>query len=501
MASYPLDFSDRTKTSSTPTLMSKMTWSGFEEELLSSFEEFWRLGDFVDVTLICDDLTLRAHRIVLAANSEYFERIFTECDCKNPVILLHGFEGWEVEACVEFMYRGVIQVPSEKVNDIVNTAGILEIRSLADYVSKLEDMAMSMRMPLPLRMTTGDNRVTTPTTTRGSSVIMTEESLEPNMAFEFDSGPRSPKCLNLSMGGHLNQSPQTAPKNPGTASTAAAIFLRHSPLRRKQARPRRRSGDYVAQDLRKINSEENQVIDYRMTSNSDPPLPKIFPDHHQHQNHDLSPIIQQPSPPNNNNSDDGISSSNCVISPPSSPPFFFPKASPPSPEEGHACSTPPIFPPFTSFGNPGHWPGLPLGPAPIFGRHRAQHSAPRGGPPRAWSNADLTEALHNVWNKKMTTSQASRIFGIPYNSLLMYVRGKYGKSLKLDLLKKGLDMAMENKNNNKSKPPETHTPEFNPFAPGPFGEFPPPFPFATALSHILPGIEPKIDLGKTEDMK
>jgi hypothetical protein len=55
---------------------------------------------------------------------------------------------------------------------------------------------------------------------------------------------------------------------------------------------------------------------------------------------------------------------------------------------------------------PGQWPaGLPLGPPPIFGRHRAQHSAPRGGPPRAWSNADLTEALHNVWNKKMTTSQ------------------------------------------------------------------------------------------------
>ena len=36
----------------------------------------------------------------------------------------------------------------------------------------------------------------------------------------------------------------------------------------------------------------------------------------------------------------------------------------------------------------------------------------------------------------MTTSQASRVFGIPYNSLLMYVRGKYGKSLKLDTLRK-----------------------------------------------------------------
>lgn len=69
-------------------------------------------------------------------------------------------------------------------------------------------------------------------------------------------------------------------------------------------------------------------------------------------------------------------------------------------------------------------------------RRKGQHSAPRGGPPRAWTNADLTEALHHVWNRKMTTSQASRVFCIPYNSLLMYVRGKYGKSLKLDTLRK-----------------------------------------------------------------
>ena len=69
-------------------------------------------------------------------------------------------------------------------------------------------------------------------------------------------------------------------------------------------------------------------------------------------------------------------------------------------------------------------------------RRKGQHSAPCGGPSRAWTNADLTEALHHVWNRKMTTSQASRVFGIPYNSLLMYVRGKYGKSLKLDTLRK-----------------------------------------------------------------
>ena len=88
---------------------------------------------------------------------------------------------------------------------------------------------------------------------------------------------------------------------------------------------------------------------------------------------------------------------------------------------------------------------------------KGQHSAPRGGPPRSWTNDDLTKALENVWNKRMTTSQASRVFGIPYNSLLMYVRGKYGKSLRLDVLKKSTPAANDNLNtigNSRSTPKE-----------------------------------------------
>ncbi|KAM7344875.1 BTB/POZ domain-containing jim lovell protein isoform 3-T9 [Cochliomyia hominivorax] len=87
-------------------------------------------------------------------------------------------------------------------------------------------------------------------------------------------------------------------------------------------------------------------------------------------------------------------------------------------------------------GMPGEAPPFLKKKSKYLPRPKGQHSAPRGGPPRSWTNAELTEALQHVWNKKMTTSQASRIFGIPYNSLLMYVRGKYGKSLKLEQLRK-----------------------------------------------------------------
>lgn len=152
-----------------------------------------------------------------------------------------------------------------------------------------------------------------------------------------------------------------------------------------------------------------------------------------------------------------------------------------------------------------------------MGRPKGQHSAPRGGPPRSWTNAELTEALQHVWNKKMTTSQASRIFGIPYNSLLMYVRGKYGKSLKLEQLRKDciggpggpLDILNlgGNNNNNQSKsererdpepitpntrPPsneDLHAPVFNPFAPNFYPDFGSGFPIPVSMIHLLPQSE------------
>jgi len=144
-------------------------------------------------------------------------------------------------------------------------------------------------------------------------------------------------------------------------------------------------------------------------------------------------------------------------------------------------------------------------------RPKGQHSAPRGGPPRSWTNAELTEALQHVWNKKMTTSQASRIFGIPYNSLLMYVRGKYGKSLKLEQLKKEcfgelggpLDLLglgnISNNNNPTTKAHKVPEPDLmlGPpgFNPGPYPttnfypDFGASFPVPVGMVHLLPQSE------------
>lgn len=168
-------------------------------------------------------------------------------------------------------------------------------------------------------------------------------------------------------------------------------------------------------------------------------------------------------------------------------------------------------------------------------RPKGQHSAPRGGPPRSWTNAELTDALQHVWNKKMTTSQASRIFGIPYNSLLMYVRGKYGKSLKLEQLRRDcisgppielLQMGVAHNNNSKahrnkeqkrmdaeakgmrrsssSEPDLLSSPNqmFNPFPPGFYPDFP--FPgLPLNMLNLLPPdrLPPALHMQMDEDCK
>lgn len=166
-------------------------------------------------------------------------------------------------------------------------------------------------------------------------------------------------------------------------------------------------------------------------------------------------------------------------------------------------------------------------------RPKGQHSAPRGGPPRSWTNAELTDALQHVWNKKMTTSQASRIFGIPYNSLLMYVRGKYGKSLKLEQLRRDcisgppielLTMGMSHNNNNKaeqrnkehkdmdnaaaqrssSSEPDllsSPNPLFNPFPPSFYPDFPFPGLPINMLGLLPPDRHPPMHMSMDEDCK
>lgn len=67
-----------------------LTWNNHLANLSGLFEGLYKSGSLTDTTLACQGGMLRAHRLVLAACSPYFERVFKEHYGEQPILILKG---------------------------------------------------------------------------------------------------------------------------------------------------------------------------------------------------------------------------------------------------------------------------------------------------------------------------------------------------------------------------------------------------------------------------
>lgn len=71
--------------------------------------------------------------MVLAACSQYFDVLLAENPCKHPIIILpQEIKFWTVQALVEFMYKGQVNVSQSGLPDLVKTGDLLQIRGLCN---------------------------------------------------------------------------------------------------------------------------------------------------------------------------------------------------------------------------------------------------------------------------------------------------------------------------------------------------------------------------------
>lgn len=89
---------------------------------------------FVDVTLSCEGgAQLRAHKVVLAACSPYFQAVLQNNPCKHPIIILPRDVAFaDLRAIIEFVYRGEIDVAQEQINRLLQAADTLKIKGLCE---------------------------------------------------------------------------------------------------------------------------------------------------------------------------------------------------------------------------------------------------------------------------------------------------------------------------------------------------------------------------------
>ncbi|KAL0132385.1 hypothetical protein PUN28_000274 [Cardiocondyla obscurior] len=88
-----------------------LRWDNYQSNVTSVFHQLLQTEAFVDVTLACNEASLKAHKVVLSACSSYFQKLLLSNPCKHPTIIMPQDVGFnDLKFIIEFVYRGEIEV-------------------------------------------------------------------------------------------------------------------------------------------------------------------------------------------------------------------------------------------------------------------------------------------------------------------------------------------------------------------------------------------------------
>ena len=113
-----------------------LRWNDFERNISSAFYDFKEEKDFADVTLACADGQVESHKVILAASSPFFKRILKKNPHSHPLIYLKGIKLSDVEAVLNYMYHGEVNVEEANLNTFLMVTEELEVKGLVQDQGK-----------------------------------------------------------------------------------------------------------------------------------------------------------------------------------------------------------------------------------------------------------------------------------------------------------------------------------------------------------------------------
>jgi len=87
-------------------------------------------ADFCDVTLVCDENQIQAHKMVVSTFSPVLRNILKKNTHQNPLIYLLGIRFSSLVNLLDFMYQGEIKIPQEEINDLLHLGRDLKVVGL-----------------------------------------------------------------------------------------------------------------------------------------------------------------------------------------------------------------------------------------------------------------------------------------------------------------------------------------------------------------------------------
>jgi len=107
-----------------------LSWNDFESNISLSFRELREEKDFFDVTLSCGDEQIQAHKLILSACSPFFRSVLKKNVHQHPLLYLKGVKFCDLQAVLNFMYHGEVNVAQEELNSFLAVAEDLQVKGL-----------------------------------------------------------------------------------------------------------------------------------------------------------------------------------------------------------------------------------------------------------------------------------------------------------------------------------------------------------------------------------
>ncbi|XP_045503855.1 zinc finger and BTB domain-containing protein 14-like isoform X1 [Colias croceus] len=109
-----------------------LRWHNHQGSIIGALSRMLNTGALSDVTLNANGVSLRAHRLVLAACSQYFAQIFKEVDDTNTVVVIVDCEPSDLRQLLTFMYTGEVTAARKRLPSLLKLAHSLQVSGLTD---------------------------------------------------------------------------------------------------------------------------------------------------------------------------------------------------------------------------------------------------------------------------------------------------------------------------------------------------------------------------------
>ncbi|XP_018903635.2 uncharacterized protein [Bemisia tabaci] len=112
-----------------------LRWDSYNKNMRNMFPVLLSNERFCDVTLACEGRSIKCHKFMLSACSPYFDQLLGDNPCRHPIVLLKDLQFWEVQAILDFIYKGEVRVRQNKLPQLLAAASCLQIKGLSETVA------------------------------------------------------------------------------------------------------------------------------------------------------------------------------------------------------------------------------------------------------------------------------------------------------------------------------------------------------------------------------